>query len=176
MARKTAKKKALSDRIVYEVTTPKGSYQVEASATKELKTAITSLLPLPLEPYRVQAPRIWPTSNEPPCRGKAGVSAGLVSLASCLTPTSNLLPNSQPKRKQRCRLRKPPPSSRIPASSSTKMRLRRPQLSSKMLSTTLSVAATTAKPSRMRWRKLRETLTGVRLNKTSARSCKLQTL
>ena len=55
MARKTAKKKALSDRIVYEVTTPKGSYQVEASATKELKTAITSLLPLPLEPYSVQA-------------------------------------------------------------------------------------------------------------------------
>lgn len=53
MARKTAKKKALSDRIVYEVTTPKGSYQVEASATKELKTAITSLLPL--EPYSVQA-------------------------------------------------------------------------------------------------------------------------
>ena len=55
MARKISKKKALTDRIVYEVTTPKGSYQVEASATKELKTAITSLLPLPLEPYSVQA-------------------------------------------------------------------------------------------------------------------------
>ena len=53
MPKKSTKKPA-NDRIVYEVVTPQqGTRQVEARDTKELKAALTSILPL--DPYSVQA-------------------------------------------------------------------------------------------------------------------------
>lgn len=53
MTRTKKSNKPTKDRVVYEVKGPKGTQQVEASTTAELKVALTPLLDI--EPYSLQA-------------------------------------------------------------------------------------------------------------------------